>query len=621
MQPLSTLPRLLQASPRASDKLPLHDVQATRQWEQAAAQPLPPHALMQRAGLAIARVALAVAPHAQRIWIACGPGNNGGDGLQAAAWLHKWGKQVMVSTLAAQAAMPPDAQAAWHTALQAGVCFVEEPPALQADDLCIDALLGLGIRRPPDAAMQRWIAAMRHSPAQVLAIDVPSGLLADTGAWAGDVPGVMADHTITLLTLKPGLFTAQGRDAAGQVWWHDLDVPVMASKVASVSFPAADACLQGAITAAPGTTTLFNTNVNACADKARPTVLPKPSSYLPQPHAHASHKGSFGDVCIIGGDAGMQGAAVLAGEAALYAGAGRVYVGLLRPSTNVAHDAGLMLRPLYADGSTVDLSVGLPVDGSADARTSVADADSLLAAALPYRQATTVCGCGGGTAVARWLPALLRQAPRLLLDADALNAIAAAPDLQSLLRQRAGQGACTLLTPHPLEAARLLRSSAAAVQRNRLQAARELADAFQCIVVLKGSGSVCALPGQLLPAEANIKASLVINYSGNALLATAGTGDVLAGCIGAYWAQAHAYLSPSTPADAWLAAWQACCAAVHAHGHAADTWNACTMRGSISAALGRLRDTFPPQPFSAQTLARSLCRPGSGIWQQLMSHT
>jgi hydroxyethylthiazole kinase-like uncharacterized protein yjeF len=240
------LPRLVATCADTHAFLPLHKVQATRQLEQQAAQALPPHTLMQRAGLAVARVALAVAPHARTIWIACGYGNNGGDGLQAAACLQRWGKQVKVSTLAPQQAMPVDAQAAWQEAVAAGVCFVDKPPALHADDLCIDALLGIGAHRAPDAAMQACLAAMRHSPAPVLAVDIPSGLLADTGTWAddasgdmpNDIPSVCADHTVTLLTLKPGLFTAHGRDAAGQIWWHDLDVPTTAHT--------ADARLQGA---------------------------------------------------------------------------------------------------------------------------------------------------------------------------------------------------------------------------------------------------------------------------------------------------------------------------------------------------------------------------------------
>ena len=512
MQALSSsLPRLVVACADTHAFLPLHKVQASRQLEQQAAQALPPHTLMQRAGLAVARVALAIAPHARTIWIACGYGNNGGDGLQAAACLQRWGKQVQVSTLAPRQAMPADAQAAWQEAVAAGVCFVDEPPALHADDLCIDALLGIGARRAPDAAMQSCLAAMRHSPAPVLAVDIPSGLLADTGTWAADaagdmandIPGVCADHTVTLLTLKPGLFTAHGRDAAGQIWWHDLGVPTAAHT--------ADARLQGASLHALGPT------------RAQQDVPVSPSSQLPQ-LPYASHKGRFGDVCVIGGDAGMQGAA-----------------------------------------------------------------------ALPCHQAVTVCGCGGGSAIAQWLPDVLQQAPHLVLDADALNAIAAPEPLQALLRQRAARKALTVLTPHPLEAARLLRRTAASVQRDRLDAAHALAEAFQCIVVLKGSGSVCAMPAAYAGQTDTIA---IINYSGNARLATAGTGDVLAGCIGAYWAQARAFERTALPDAAWHTAWRACYAAVHAHGRAADQWNACTMHGALSA----------------QRLARSLQRPGSDTW-------
>lgn len=579
---ISTLPRLIKPCPQACRTLPLHGVQATRRLEQEAASSLPPHALMQRAGLAVARVSLAIAPHAQTVWVACGYGNNGGDGLQAAACLQAWGKQVKVSALAQQTAMPADAQAAWQEAIAAGVCFVDEPPMLQEGDLCIDALLGIGLggssgvgnaNRPPDQAMQRCMAAMRRSPAQVLAVDMPSGLLADSGAWAGDAPGVCAHHTVALLTLKPGMFTAHGRDACGQIWWHDLGVPATAQ--------APDTWLQGATLDDMGS--VSSSTRKACTQQ-HPAFARQAPAW--QPHAqglpamrstqaHASHKGSFGDVCIIGGDAGMQGAAILAGEAALYGGAGRVHVGLLQASPSfAAHDASLMLH------QKVEHVLG-----------------------QTCQQAVTVCGCGGGQAIAHCLPDVLQRAPRLILDADALNAIAASAKLQALLRQRANQNAQTLITPHPLEAARLLQQTTAAVEHDRLGAARALAQAFQCAVVLKGSGSVCAVPAALLdPSGCHADARTMINHSGNALLATAGTGDVLAGCAGAYWAQAHAYCRayalPGTPQAAWLAAWRACCAAVHAHGHVADEWNACTMRGALSA----------------QRLAQSLRRPASKIW-------
>ncbi|MEP6965460.1 MAG: NAD(P)H-hydrate epimerase, partial [Polaromonas sp.] len=124
---------------------PLHSVAATRRIEQEAAAALPPHTLMQRAGLAVARLALALAPNARRIWIACGPGNNGGDGFEAALHLHQWGKEVIVTwtgLTAGQSHSPPDAQASRERALAAGVGLAAGPP--QDYDLCIDALLGIG---------------------------------------------------------------------------------------------------------------------------------------------------------------------------------------------------------------------------------------------------------------------------------------------------------------------------------------------------------------------------------------------------------------------------------------------------------------------------------------------
>ncbi|HKX39596.1 MAG TPA: ADP/ATP-dependent (S)-NAD(P)H-hydrate dehydratase, partial [Burkholderiaceae bacterium] len=160
-------------------------------------------------------------------------------------------------------------------------------------------------------------------------------------------------------------------------------------------------------------------------------------------------------------------------------------------------------------------------------------ADWTSASPLPALAASTVvCGCGGGAAVRAPLPRLLSRAGRLVLDADALNIIAADTMLANLLRARAC--GTTVLTPHPLEAARLLACSTADVQADRLQAARELAGRCNAIVVLKGSGSVVAAPGD----------APSINASGNAALASAGTGDVLAGWIGGAWAQAGAATLP-----------------------------------------------------------------------------
>jgi hydroxyethylthiazole kinase-like uncharacterized protein yjeF len=230
----------------------------------------------------------------------------------------------------------------------------------------------------------------------------------------------------------------------------------------------------------------------------------------------------------------MAGAALLAARAALHAGAGRVFVALLGKAA------------LNVDLQQPELMFRTPD-------------------ALDLKHQVVVCGCGGGDAVKNVISKVLATAPRAVLDADALNAIAVDSQLQTQLQARHHRGYSTVLTPHPLEAARLAGSSAAQVQGDRLAAARQLAERFQCVVVLKGSGSVIAAPGQLT----------FINASGNALLATAGTGDVLAGMIGAYLSSG-------------LSAFAAACSAVFAHGQAADAWAA----------------QRPGQPFTASALAR-----------------
>lgn len=233
--------------------------------------------------------------------------------------------------------------------------------------------------------------------------------------------------------------------------------------------------------------------------------------------SHASHKGLRGDVAVVGGATGMTGAALLAASAALHGGAGRVLVSLL-------DDA-----PLVVDLSQPELMMRALHEVTLDT-------------------VTVVCGCGGGAAVADVLADVLRRAPRLVLDADALNALAADPALKALLCQRDATWK-TVLTPHPLEAARLLGCSTAAVQADRLHAAQQLADELRCTVVLKGSGTITAAPGQ----------TPLINPTGNGLLATGGTGDVLAGLIGARIASG---------ASAFNAAWTA----VYQHGQVADQW-------------------------------------------------
>lgn len=422
--------------------LPLFDAAASRRIEARALVHSPD--LMERAGLAVAKLAVALRRGMGPVWVVCGPGNNGGDGLVAARRLADVGVPVHVGHEAPQ-----------HPAL------------------IIDALLGLGLNRAPSPQMLTAIRAMQACGAPILAVDLPSGLLADTGQPAGEL-AVRADHTLTLLTLKPGLFTGEGRAHSGRLWFDDLGID---------------------------------------ADEAPTAELLGPS---PRPErSQTSHKGSHGQVLVVGGAPGMQGAARLAARAALACGAGRVYVDLLGLGAGEPADPG---RPELMRGTSADLP-----------------------------QAVGVVGCGAGPAAAAALPALLRQLPRVVLDADALNAIAADAALQTLLSAR--PAGSTLMTPHPLEAARLLGRDTASLQADRIAAARELAERFACSVVLKGSGSVIASPGER-PA---------LCASGGPALATAGSGDVLAGWLGGLWAQ-----QPASSAHAIA------CAGVDMHGRAGE---------------------------------------------------
>ncbi len=472
-----------------------------RQLEPAL-QALSPTPLMQSAGLACARLALAVAPHAQRVWVAAGPGNNGGDGLEAALLLHQWGKEVRVSLVSSDGPGPEDAQAALQRAQQAGVHIQSGVPSewlaqLDAQDLCIDALLGIGASRPLSADLQTCVKAMQQSAATVLAIDVPTGLNPQSGQWlsadgagSGKLLAVQADHTLSLIAVQAGLLMGHGRDASGQIWLEDLGYRPSEHSIPALAW------------------------LNA--------------PYTSEPKAHASHKGSHGDVAVIGGEGmapqgmGMSGAAILAATAALHAGAGRVILSLLSGQASDCAPPDVMQRAFKR---------------------------------LDLEQLHVVCGCGGGTSVQAVLLEVLQRSGDLVLDADGLNAVAQDSSLQNALRQRAEHTAsiATVITPHPLEAARLLGCNTQQVQNDRLKAAQALAERFQCCVVLKGSGTVIAAPGH----------TPRINITGNGRLAMGGTGDVLAGLVGARMAQGQ---------NSVEAAFEAACAAVAQHGQVADDW-------------------------------------------------
>jgi hydroxyethylthiazole kinase-like uncharacterized protein yjeF len=477
----------------------LYSADQIRAIEHAAQALLAPGTLMERAGEAAAAFALELldGEAAGAVLVLAGPGNNGGDGLELAAHLARAGAEVELLHLAGERTPSFEAGRALQRARDAGVRFVDAIPAGRPWRLVVDALFGIGLARPLDGRARELAAWTAGLDCPVLALDLPSGLDADTGMVHGpDGAAVTATHTITFLGNKPGLHTGEGCDHAGEVRVDMLGADGLHAESAQA-------------------------------------VLNGPALFAERlaPRRRNTHKGSFGDVAVLGGARGMAGAAVLAARAALHGGAGRVFAAML--------DGGMALDPLQPEIMFRD------------------------AAGMDFAGRTTVAGpgMGSGDLAVHLIGKLLDARAPLLVDADALNLCATRQELQAGLAAHGGQ---IVLTPHPLEAARLLGVTAPIVQADRLEHARELAMRFQAVVVLKGAGSVIARPDGFV----------AVNTSGNPGLATGGSGDVLAGFCGALLAQG------------WPA-WEAALGAVWMHGAAAD-WVVADGVGPIGLTAGEL---------------------------------
>lgn len=424
---------------------------------------------MARAGAAIAaHIGVLHDGEPLSICVIAGPGNNGGDGYVAARELRDAGHRVMCVQLASQAA--DDARNALSKWKASGGTTRSDLPADSHFDIVIDAMLGIGQTRPLQGALlvaAQWINAQR---ARVIAVDVPSGLDADRGCWIGGVEGVRASETITFIADKPGLHTGEGTDAAGHVSVDALGTQPTAAR-----------------------TTLTD---------------PADFSLVSAPRRRNTHKGSYGSVLIIGGNAGMIGAALLAARAALRIGAGRVYVDCIG-APELRFDP-MQPELMFRSAASID------------------------------NPQCIVIGCGLGTddAARRALQWALDTDAPLVIDADALNLLARGPALAESLTARS---APTVLTPHPLEAARMLDVSVSDIQLDRIASAREIAVRHRTIVVLKGAGSIVA----------DTHGRCAINPTGSPALATAGTGDVLAGLIGGLLSQAFE-VRQATLAAVWL---------------------------------------------------------------------
>ncbi len=439
---------------------PVYRVDELRRIESAAAG-VP---LMERAGAAAADIARTMASErGGPVLVLAGPGNNGGDAFVVARVLREAFFDVVVVFRGDTARLPPDAAAAQSAFAAGGGAAVSAWPERFNGSLIVDGLFGIGLARPLAAADAALVERANASEIPILALDIPSGVNAETGVSMG--PAIRARATATFIALKPGLLTGEAVDLCGDITVHPLGLDPEATT------PARGHRLDWDTLAA-----------------ALPGVLAR--------GARNVHKGTFGTLAIVGGAEGMIGAPLLAGRAALHAGAGKVLIGFVA-DPHPALDWGqpeLMLR-----------------------RASEV---------MKARPDALVCGPGLGTQPAsRTLVAQAIASPApLVLDADALNMIAADSTMSGAVAART---APTLATPHPAEAARLLGTSAADVQKDRLAAAQALSAKLNAAVVVKGAGSVLAYPD----------GSWDINATGNPGLASAGTGDVLAGFAGAMLAQ------------------------------------------------------------------------------------
>lgn len=403
------------AQTRALDHCAIHD------------QGIPGIVLMSRAAQVAFRHLLELWPEPRRIQVLCGTGNNGGDGFLMADLAHKRGIVVTVFQVGNPAKIDGDALLARQQALANGVKIVpfgQEP--LVPEGVIVDALLGTGLGGDVRGVYTDAIDAINTCDSPVLAVDIPSGLCADTGRVLG--AAVHADATVTFIGLKRGMFTLQAPDYTGTVYFSDLEIP----PEVYAAVPARCQRLE--------------------LEPLREMLPPRPAT---------AHKGLYGTVLVAGGDYGFAGAAALAAEAALRCGAGLVQV-----ATRAEHVAALVARTPEVMPRTIH--------GAADFAPMLASADVLVV--------------GPGLGRSPWsielLLGALASGKPLVLDADGLNLLAAG------VPGEVAPAVDRILTPHPGEAARLLGCSTADVQSDRFVAVLALQRRYGGVVVLKGNGTL-----------------------------------------------------------------------------------------------------------------------------------
>ena len=489
---------------------------------------LPGRLLMENAGREAARVFLAQFADAARqgVGVIAGRGNNGGDGYVIARCLAHRGYPVRVYLLSAADRIQGDAAANLKLLPAAGVPVIEVPdeaafsrcrPEMRAPAVWVDAVFGTGLHSEVRGLFRTAIEFINQLNRPVLALDIPSGLDADTGQPCGAC--IRATVTATFAYPKIGLLVFPGAEATGRLEVVDIGIPpAVADRVR------------------PRQRLLS-------ADIVRGYIEPRPAD---------AHKGRTGHLLVVAGSPGKTGAAAMTAGSALRIGAGLVTLG-------TAASLNAVMETLTLEAMTAPLPETTPGVLGPEAKNAI----------LALTQGKSCLALGPGLGPAPETGALVRELVRacripMVIDADGLNHFAGATEALRNLP------AATVLTPHPGEMARLLGSTPAAVQRDRLACARDLATALNLHVVLKGARTLIAHPD----------GTVCINPTGNSGMASGGMGDVLTGAIAGLIAQG---LRPEMAARA----------AVYLHGAAADHL-ACSV-GPWGYLAGEVMNALPGQ--------------------------
>ncbi|WP_366922922.1 NAD(P)H-hydrate dehydratase [Metallumcola ferriviriculae] len=459
----------------------------------------------------------------KQVTIVVGKGNNGGDGLVIARHLSNSKVKVKIFLTSDPTEYSGDAATNMRIVEQMGIpVFRLEDEndltrlnvTLLYTDMVVDAIFGTGFRGSPRGLTAQVMETVNESGVPVLAVDVPSGLDASSGKIKGVC--VRADITVTFALPKLGLLVEPGVGAVGKLVVADISIPqsLLDSTGSRTEMVDLDWCIQ---------------------------AIP--------PRESTGHKGTYGHVLVIGGSMGMSGAPILAAKAALKAGAGLVTLAVPRS-----------IQQITAAQITEILTCG--VAETASGTFAAAEAAAQLQPLISTATAVVIGpGMSQGDEVGVFLAALLPKIHKpLVIDADALNIIAGLEGMRFLRS--------TVLTPHPGEMARLLGQSVGQVQSSRLEAVTEAVKKYGTTVLLKGARSLTATSEQFV----------YVNTTGNPGMATGGSGDVLAGIIGALLAQG-------------LATEKAAAAGAYLHGLAGD--EAASVQGQMGLVAGDLPEMLP----------------------------